>query len=152
MKQLIRWHKAAFVLITNEIAFRLLDSTVYEDTYDSVWMLGPSKVALAIIITLLAYTTHRTLLKRVSAPSIRTMVTTTRAPAYFISHGGPPTMFEHQHPAYQHWLEWGKEVRALHQQGVVRGLVFVSAHWQPENLRKGVYGKCIKSLASAREH
>ncbi|CDU25108.1 uncharacterized protein SPSC_04942 [Sporisorium scitamineum] len=67
------------------------------------------------------------------------MVTVTKAPAYFISHGGPPTMFEHTHPAYQYWLEWGKEVRALHQQGIIRGLVFVSAHWQPEDLRQGVY-------------
>ncbi|KIS67100.1 uncharacterized protein UMAG_04969 [Mycosarcoma maydis] len=67
------------------------------------------------------------------------MATATRAPAYFISHGGPPTMFDHTHPAYQHWLEWGKEVRALHQQGVIRGLVFVSAHWQAEDLGQGVY-------------
>ncbi|SJX65023.1 uncharacterized protein SRS1_15849 [Sporisorium reilianum f. sp. reilianum] len=67
------------------------------------------------------------------------MVNATKAPTYFISHGGPPTMFEHAHPAYQHWLEWGKEVRALHQQGVIRGLIFISAHWQPEDLRQGVY-------------
>lgn len=49
-------------------------------------------------------------------------------------------MFQHTHPAYQHWLEWGKEVRDLHKQGVIRGLIFVSAHWQPEDLRQGVYG------------
>lgn len=49
-------------------------------------------------------------------------------------------MFEHTHPAYQHWIEWGKEVRALHEQGVIRGIVFVSAHWQAEDLRQGVYG------------
>lgn len=48
-------------------------------------------------------------------------------------------MFEHTHPAYQHWLEWGKEVRTLHDQGVIRGLVFVSAHWQAEDLSEGVY-------------
>ncbi|EST09204.1 Extradiol ring-cleavage dioxygenase, class III enzyme, subunit B [Kalmanozyma brasiliensis GHG001] len=67
------------------------------------------------------------------------MVTTTKAPAYFISHGGPPTMFEHKHPAYQHWLQWGMEVRTLHEQGLIRGLVFVSAHWQAEDLEQGVY-------------
>ncbi|SPO24182.1 uncharacterized protein UTRI_03450 [Ustilago trichophora] len=67
------------------------------------------------------------------------MVNATKSPAYFISHGGPPTMFEHTHPAYQHWLEWGKQVRSLHQQGVIRGLVFVSAHWQAEGIREGVY-------------
>ncbi|KAJ1043805.1 hypothetical protein NDA11_005395 [Ustilago hordei] len=67
------------------------------------------------------------------------MVNATKAPVYFISHGGPPTMFEHTHPAYQHWLEWGKEVRTLHDQGVIRGLVFVSAHWQAEDLSEGVY-------------
>lgn len=54
-------------------------------------------------------------------------------------------MFDHTHPAYQHWLEWGKEVRALHQQGVIRGLVFVSAHWQAEDLGQGVYGMYIAS-------
>ncbi|SPO49122.1 uncharacterized protein PSANT_07069 [Moesziomyces antarcticus] len=67
------------------------------------------------------------------------MVTATKAPVFFISHGGPPTMFQPEHPAYQHWRRWGKQVRELHQQGVVRGLVFVSAHWQAEDLDQGVY-------------
>lgn len=49
-------------------------------------------------------------------------------------------MFEHTHPAYQHWLQWGNEVRTLHEQGLIRGLIFVSAHWQAEDLRQGVYG------------
>lgn len=54
-------------------------------------------------------------------------------------------MFEHTHPAYQHWLKWGEEVRALYEQGVIRGLVFVSAHWQAEDLSQGVYGMSNRS-------
>lgn len=62
-----------------------------------------------------------------------------RAPSYFISHGGPPTMFETGHAAYRHWQQWGREVRDLHRAGRIRGLVFVSAHWQAEQLPEGVY-------------
>lgn len=58
-------------------------------------------------------------------------------------------MFEHAHPAYQHWLKWGREVRKLHEQGVIRGLVFVSAHWQAEDLKQGVYGR---SKSACRRH
>ncbi|PWY98932.1 Extradiol aromatic ring-opening dioxygenase [Testicularia cyperi] len=65
--------------------------------------------------------------------------TVKRAPSYFIGHGGPPTMFQADHPAYKHWLKWGKEVRELHQDGVIRGLVFVSAHWQADELPTGVF-------------
>lgn len=58
-------------------------------------------------------------------------------------------MFEHTHPAYQHWLEWGKEVRTLHDQGVIQGLVFVSAHWQAEDISQGVYGtSCLQKCSS----
>ncbi|SNX86457.1 uncharacterized protein MEPE_05166 [Melanopsichium pennsylvanicum] len=67
------------------------------------------------------------------------MINAFEAPVYFISHGSPATMFEHTHPAYQHWLEWGKQIRSLHEQGIIRGLVFVSAHWQAEDLSQGVY-------------
>lgn len=64
-------------------------------------------------------------------------------------------MFQPEHPAYQHWREWGKQVRELHQQGVIRGLVFISAHWQAENLDQGVYGRSsatAQSIPGARPH
>lgn len=98
-------------------------------------MLTRTTTVLGLLVTLLAFITSRALFGSVS----RATMSTAQAPAYFVSHGGPPTMFEHKHPAYQHWLEWGKEVRALHQQGIIRGLIFVSAHWQPEDLTQGVY-------------
>ncbi|KAI3491952.1 hypothetical protein L1887_43661 [Cichorium endivia] len=118
-----------------------------------------ARLALTILFSLLvALVSHRFVRRPSSFPNfnpISTMVTATKAPVFFISHGGPPTMFQPEHPAYQHWREWGKQVRELHQQGVIRGLVFISAHWQAENLDQGVYGRSsatAQSITGARPH
>ncbi|KAL7409333.1 Extradiol ring-cleavage dioxygenase, class III enzyme, subunit B [Mrakia frigida] len=52
-----------------------------------------------------------------------------RMPAYFISHGGPPTIFEPQSSPYLQWVKTGKEIQALNP----RGLVVVSAHWENDD-------------------
>lgn len=48
-------------------------------------------------------------------------------------------MFQKEHAAFCHWQHWGREVRELHHNGLIRGLIFVSAHWQAEDLLEGVY-------------
>lgn len=60
-----------------------------------------------------------------------------RAPAIFISHGGPPTMFDTQHLAYKKWQSIGKELLGYGEK--LKGIVIVSAHWQAEDRPKGVY-------------
>lgn len=50
------------------------------------------------------------------------------APVWFIAHGGPPTLYQPQHPAHQHWLRLGRDIRRTQP----KGIVFVSAHWQAE--------------------
>ncbi|KAN0062191.1 hypothetical protein ACQY0O_005370 [Thecaphora frezii] len=62
-----------------------------------------------------------------------------RAPAWFLSHGGPPTMFMENHPAYKRWAEVGQVMQQAHREGKLKGLIFVSAHWQADDLADGVY-------------
>ncbi|TXT12916.1 hypothetical protein VHUM_01317 [Vanrija humicola] len=50
----------------------------------------------------------------------------TRGSVYFLSHGGPPTMFQSTSAPYQAWQRYGKEIAAARP----RGLVVVSAHWE----------------------
>ncbi|KDN52883.1 LigB subunit of an aromatic-ring-opening dioxygenase LigAB [Tilletiaria anomala UBC 951] len=54
------------------------------------------------------------------------------APVWFISHGGPPTMFDPSHPAYAEWEKFGQEIRKEHNDGNggLKGLIAISAHWQ----------------------
>lgn len=57
-------------------------------------MLVPATTALTILVTLLAYFASRSFLGRTSSPAaalLHTMVNATKPPAYFISHGGPPS-------------------------------------------------------------
>ena len=68
-----------------------------------------------------------------------------RAPVWFVAHGGPPNMFDAKHPVYQRWQDIGRDMRQLHRDGVLKGLVFVSAHWEADDLQEGVYGK-LRSL------
>ncbi|CAD6983152.1 unnamed protein product [Tilletia controversa] len=56
------------------------------------------------------------------------MAAANRAPVWFIAHGGPPTLFQTQHPAHKHWVQIGQEMREAN----LKGLVVVSAHWQAE--------------------
>lgn len=45
---------------------------------------------------------------------------------YFLSHGGPPTMFDPDSKPYRAWREYGRRVG----ESPPRGLVVVSAHWE----------------------
>ncbi|KAE8215840.1 hypothetical protein CF327_g917 [Tilletia walkeri] len=56
------------------------------------------------------------------------MAATSRAPVWYVAHGGPPTLFQTEHPAYQHWIKIGQEMRNAN----LKGLVVISAHWQAE--------------------
>lgn len=48
---------------------------------------------------------------------------------YFLSHGGPPTMFETNSAPYKAWQKYGQTVAEQNP----RGLVVVSAHWESNN-------------------
>lgn len=48
---------------------------------------------------------------------------------YFLSHGGPPTMFETTSAPYKAWQKYGQAVAEQNP----RGLVVVSAHWESDN-------------------
>lgn len=66
------------------------------------------------------------------------------APVYFISHGGPPSAFDHTCESYQAWVEVGKRIRADVESGKigkVEGIVAVSAHWEADDAS----GKTIES-------
>lgn len=52
-----------------------------------------------------------------------------RAPIWFIAHGGPPTLFDVNHPAHQHWLKVASDIK----NAKLKGIIFVSAHWQAES-------------------
>ncbi|KAL2007426.1 hypothetical protein VTN00DRAFT_8864 [Thermoascus crustaceus] len=50
-----------------------------------------------------------------------------RTPVYFLSHGGPNIMYEHEHPAYRKLQEIGREITTKVKP---RAVVVFSAHWQ----------------------
>lgn len=50
-----------------------------------------------------------------------------RTPVYFVSHGGPTTMFETDHPVYPKLEEIGREIT---QKVKPKAIVVFSAHWQ----------------------
>nr|XP_001395802.2 aromatic ring-opening dioxygenase LigB subunit [Aspergillus niger CBS 513.88] len=50
-----------------------------------------------------------------------------RTPVYFLSHGGPNIMYDHEHPAYHKLAEIGKEITTKVKP---RAVVVFSAHWQ----------------------
>ncbi|KAK0525094.1 hypothetical protein OC842_005621 [Tilletia horrida] len=54
--------------------------------------------------------------------------TARRAPVWYIAHGGPPTLFQPDHPAFKHWVRVGQDMR----QSDLSGLVVISAHWQAD--------------------
>ncbi|RAL16145.1 DODA-type extradiol aromatic ring-opening family dioxygenase [Aspergillus homomorphus CBS 101889] len=51
----------------------------------------------------------------------------TKTPVYFLSHGGPNIMYDHQHPAYHKLGEIGREITTKVKP---RAVVVFSAHWQ----------------------
>ncbi|KAL6245092.1 hypothetical protein RBB50_007867 [Rhinocladiella similis] len=52
-----------------------------------------------------------------------------RTPVYFVSHGGPTTMYDTKHPVYPHLQAIGKEIT---EQVKPSAVVVFSAHWQAE--------------------
>ncbi|BEJ11731.1 hypothetical protein CspHIS471_0201910 [Cutaneotrichosporon sp. HIS471] len=68
----------------------------------------------------------------------RTMATAAaqsgKGQVYFLSHGGPPTMFETTSAPYKAWQKYGKMIEAEKP----RGLVVVSAHWENPSDSDGV--------------
>ncbi|KAK4945104.1 hypothetical protein LTR10_015530 [Elasticomyces elasticus] len=52
-----------------------------------------------------------------------------KTPVYFVSHGGPSTMFEKDHPVYPQLQRIGKEITQVVKPAAV---VVFSAHWQAE--------------------
>jgi aromatic ring-opening dioxygenase catalytic subunit (LigB family) len=62
----------------------------------------------------------------------------TRAPVYFISHGGPPSLFTPGSKPNEAWRATGTRIRREVKSGLVKGLVCVSAHWEDENGGRGV--------------
>lgn len=52
----------------------------------------------------------------------------TKAPIWFVSHGGPPTMYDTEHAAYKHWKAIGKDVKA----SAPKAIIVVSAHWEAD--------------------
>lgn len=61
---------------------------------------------------------------------------------YFLSHGGPPTMFETNSAPYKAWQKYGQTVAEQNP----RGLVVVSAHWESDN------DKILGKSGSAHKH
>ena len=61
----------------------------------------------------------------------RTMATQAirRTPVYFVSHGGPTTMYEKDHPVFSRLQAIGKEITT---QVKPKAIVVFSAHWQAE--------------------
>lgn len=55
-----------------------------------------------------------------------------RAPVYYISHGGPPSLFTPGEPPYEAWKKTGSRIRQEVNSGRVKGLVCVSAHWEAD--------------------
>ncbi|KAI1116585.1 Extradiol ring-cleavage dioxygenase, class III enzyme, subunit B [Nemania sp. NC0429] len=65
------------------------------------------------------------LFARASGHSVKTM--STKTPVYFVSHGGPNTMFETDHPVYPVLQQIGQEIT---QKVKPKAIVVFSAHWE----------------------
>jgi 4,5-DOPA dioxygenase extradiol len=68
-----------------------------------------------------------------SAGNTRTMATQAkirRTPVYFVSHGGPNTMFEKAHPVFPKLQAMGKEIA---EKVKPKAIVVFSAHWQADH-------------------
>lgn len=119
---------------------------------------GPAAILIALLAILLAFTTvHDPTLAPLRSLNIsltarpltrltnlvRNMATTTtsttttngtaprpnRTPVYFVSHGGPTTMYETSHPVYAKLQSLGREIR---EQVKPSAIVVFSAHWQSD--------------------
>ncbi|CAO1630711.1 unnamed protein product [Sympodiomycopsis kandeliae] len=57
-----------------------------------------------------------------------------RTPVWFIAHGGPPTVLDYDSSARKHWIKIASEIKDLYRnKQTLKGIVFVSAHWQAES-------------------
>ncbi|KAI9037712.1 DODA-type extradiol aromatic ring-opening family dioxygenase [Aspergillus affinis] len=65
--------------------------------------------------------------KKTGSVQTDTEAMATRTPVYFLSHGGPNIMFDHDHPAY---LKLGQIGREITSKVKPRAVVVFSAHWQ----------------------
>lgn len=81
-------------------------------------------ITAAVVTALVSLTLQRYF----SPNTMTTVVSSPKAPVWFVAHGGPPTLFDVEHSAHQHWLQLAKDFR----QSNLKGIVFVSAHWQAE--------------------
>lgn len=66
-------------------------------------------------------------LEKTGSVHANTETMATRTPVYFLSHGGPNIMFDHDHPAY---LKLGQIGREITGKVKPRAVVVFSAHWQ----------------------
>ncbi|KAK4684479.1 4,5-DOPA dioxygenase extradiol, partial [Tremellales sp. Uapishka_1] len=57
-----------------------------------------------------------------------------RGEVYFLSHGGPPTMYDTETRPYKAWQKFGKAI----EKAKPRGLVVVSAHWENQDRNSSV--------------
>ena len=69
----------------------------------------------------------RTLTSLVTKPALAVPKMAKRTPVYFVSHGGPTTMYDTQHPVYAQLQSLGREIT---QKVRPKAIVVVSAHWQ----------------------
>lgn len=58
-----------------------------------------------------------------------------RTPVYFISHGGPSTMYDTTHPVYPQLQAIGREIL---EEVKPKAIVMISAHWQSDTVDGGV--------------
>lgn len=82
---------------------------------------------LAVALPLLRYLSHHVHHTMTASHPART-------PIYFIAHGGPPTVLDHTSAARKHWIKVASEIKSLSSGSnpSIRGIVFLSAHWQAE--------------------
>ncbi|KAE8146774.1 Extradiol ring-cleavage dioxygenase, class III enzyme, subunit B [Aspergillus avenaceus] len=97
-------------------------------------------ILIALILNYTKPTTDKVFLKQfftgsaagtqIPKATIATTSTNThkmRTPVYFLSHGGPNIMFDHEHPAYLKLAQIGKEIT---NKVKPKAVVVFSAHWQ----------------------
>ncbi len=77
----------------------------------------------AIILAIIAYISRSHSTRRIIM---------SRAPVYFISHGGPPSLFTPGSKPYEAWKRTGSRIRQEVKEGRIKGLICVSAHWEAD--------------------
>lgn len=110
------------------------------DTPRSRFPLPLQTLAVALLATIFAFVlrSHSTPARPALTAAMSTATTSAAnasnspAPVWFVSHGGPPTMFDYGHPAYKAWVDVGRQIKAAHDggKGPLKALLVVSAHWQ----------------------